>query len=263
MAFGGSGHAHTSNSCPTHSASVGDLRHHAVRLMKRRGRHGLRRRWPRRPEVPTERSHNADLMRWRFTFCSVKSTGASVSWPTFCASVSVWVGGRAYSLTQSTSLFAKILGVRFSASERGRQSPLSTGAANLSVPVSFDIWTNGMGCGRTAGRGQANAPPSAPEGKACFFARIAPAIRGRLSGLLREHPLQGLDLVGEHLVGIAQVLDLADRVQHGGVIGLPNRRPISGNERSVSVLARYIAIWRGRTTLAVRRDDNMSERLTL
>src|SRR3984957_315864 len=43
----------------------------------------------------------------------------------------------------------------------------------------------------------------------------------------------------------------------------PNRRPISGSERKVSVFARYIATWRGRTTLAVRRDDNRSERLTL
>src|SRR5262247_2027340 len=43
----------------------------------------------------------------------------------------------------------------------------------------------------------------------------------------------------------------------------PNRRPISGSERSVRVLARYIATWRGRTTLAVRRDDNRSARLTL
>src|SRR2546430_1465712 len=43
----------------------------------------------------------------------------------------------------------------------------------------------------------------------------------------------------------------------------PNRRPISGSERSVRVFARYIATWRGRTTLAVRREDNRSERLTL
>src|SRR5262245_49170477 len=43
----------------------------------------------------------------------------------------------------------------------------------------------------------------------------------------------------------------------------PKRRPISGSERSVSVLARYMAIWRGRTTLAVRRDDRRSARLTL
>src|ERR1044072_634870 len=43
----------------------------------------------------------------------------------------------------------------------------------------------------------------------------------------------------------------------------PNRRPISGSERSVSVFARYIATWRGRTTLAVRRDDKRSARLTL
>jgi hypothetical protein len=41
---GGSGHADTTNSCPTHAASEGDLRGHAVRLIKRRGRHGLRRR---------------------------------------------------------------------------------------------------------------------------------------------------------------------------------------------------------------------------
>src|SRR5262249_45694362 len=43
----------------------------------------------------------------------------------------------------------------------------------------------------------------------------------------------------------------------------PNRRPISGSERRVRVLARYIATWRGRTTLAVRRDDKRSPRLTL
>ena len=36
-----------------------------------------------------------------------------------------------------------------------------------------------------------------------------------------------------------------------------------GSERKVSVLARYIATCRGRTTLAVRRDDNRSARLTL
>src|ERR1700693_4981264 len=43
----------------------------------------------------------------------------------------------------------------------------------------------------------------------------------------------------------------------------PKRRPISGSERSVSVLARYMATWRGRTTLAVRREDRRSARLTL
>src|SRR5262249_30382004 len=43
----------------------------------------------------------------------------------------------------------------------------------------------------------------------------------------------------------------------------PKRRPISGSERRVKVFARYIATCRGRTTLAVRRDDNRSERLTL
>src|ERR1700757_1999515 len=43
----------------------------------------------------------------------------------------------------------------------------------------------------------------------------------------------------------------------------PKRRPISGSERRVSVLARYIATCRGRTTLAVRRDDKRSDRLTL
>jgi len=35
------------------------------------------------------------------------------------------------------------------------------------------------------------------------------------------------------------------------------------SERNVSVLARYIATCRGRTTLAVRRDDRRSARLTL
>jgi|SRR6267378_3527799 len=44
LAFGGSGHTDTTNPCPARSASVGDLRGHAVWLMKRRGRHGLRRR---------------------------------------------------------------------------------------------------------------------------------------------------------------------------------------------------------------------------
>ena len=44
MASGGSCHADTINSYPTHPASFADLRDHAVRLMKRRGRHGLRRR---------------------------------------------------------------------------------------------------------------------------------------------------------------------------------------------------------------------------
>jgi hypothetical protein len=44
LAFGGSGHADTTNSCPAHSASCGDFRGHAVELRKRRGRHGLRRR---------------------------------------------------------------------------------------------------------------------------------------------------------------------------------------------------------------------------
>jgi len=41
MANGGSGHADTMNSCPEWSASVGDLRDHAVRLMNRRDWHCL------------------------------------------------------------------------------------------------------------------------------------------------------------------------------------------------------------------------------
>ena len=44
LAFGGSGHADTANSCSTHSASCGGLLDDAVQMMKRRGRHGLRRR---------------------------------------------------------------------------------------------------------------------------------------------------------------------------------------------------------------------------
>jgi hypothetical protein len=44
LANGASGHADTTNSCPAHSASVGDFRGQAVRLMKRHGRHRLRRR---------------------------------------------------------------------------------------------------------------------------------------------------------------------------------------------------------------------------
>ena len=41
------------------------------------------------------------------------------------------------------------------------------------------------------------------------------------------------------------------------------RVAFSGSERKVSVLARYMAICRGRTTFAVRRDDKRSARLTL
>ena len=41
LADGGSGHADTINSYPTRAACIADLRDHAVRLMKRRGRHGL------------------------------------------------------------------------------------------------------------------------------------------------------------------------------------------------------------------------------
>ena len=43
LTFRGSGHTDTINSCPTHSASDGDLRSYAIQLRKRRGRHGLRR----------------------------------------------------------------------------------------------------------------------------------------------------------------------------------------------------------------------------
>ena len=43
MAHGGSGHADTINSCPKGATPKGDLRGHAVRLMKRYARHGLRR----------------------------------------------------------------------------------------------------------------------------------------------------------------------------------------------------------------------------
>jgi hypothetical protein len=43
MALGGSGHADTIYSYPTRAACFADLRDHAVRLMKRRDRHGLRR----------------------------------------------------------------------------------------------------------------------------------------------------------------------------------------------------------------------------
>ena len=44
LAFGGSGHANTTNSCPARSAGKGDLRGHAVQLIKRCGRQRLRRR---------------------------------------------------------------------------------------------------------------------------------------------------------------------------------------------------------------------------
>ena len=44
LAFGGSGHANTTNPCPARSAGVGDLCGHAVQVMKRRGRQRLRRR---------------------------------------------------------------------------------------------------------------------------------------------------------------------------------------------------------------------------
>jgi len=41
LAHGGSGHAHTVNSCPTSAAGGSDLRDHAVRLRNRRRRHSL------------------------------------------------------------------------------------------------------------------------------------------------------------------------------------------------------------------------------
>ena len=44
VAAGSSGHADTMNSDPTRATCHTDLREHAVRLMKGRGRHGLRRR---------------------------------------------------------------------------------------------------------------------------------------------------------------------------------------------------------------------------
>jgi hypothetical protein len=46
VAFGDSGYANTTNSCPTYSACEGNLRDRGcgVCLMKRRWRHGLRRR---------------------------------------------------------------------------------------------------------------------------------------------------------------------------------------------------------------------------
>src|SRR5690606_14071827 len=43
----------------------------------------------------------------------------------------------------------------------------------------------------------------------------------------------------------------------------PKRRPISGSEREVRALARYIAIWRGRTTSRERRELSRSFRATL
>jgi hypothetical protein len=43
MALGGSGHADIINSYPTRAACFTDLRDHAIRLMKRRDWHGLRR----------------------------------------------------------------------------------------------------------------------------------------------------------------------------------------------------------------------------
>jgi hypothetical protein len=42
LADGGSSHADTINSYPTRTACLADLRDHVVRLMQRRGRHGLR-----------------------------------------------------------------------------------------------------------------------------------------------------------------------------------------------------------------------------
>ena len=47
------------------------------------------------------------------------------------------------------------------------------------------------------------------------------------------------------------------------MVGAANRRPISGSERGVKSLDRYMAIWRGRTTLAVPHADRISPRLTL
>ena len=65
--------------------------------------------------------------------------------------------------------------------------------------------------------------------------------------LIAQQPLQELDLLAELIVVGHELLDLADRMQHGVWSRLPNLRPISGSEREVSSFARYMPIWRGRT----------------
>ena len=74
LAFGGSGHANTSNSRPTYSASERDLRGHGVRLMKRRWRHGLRRRYDGQGK-----DSNCDQPDHGFLPCLVSRTNHALS----------------------------------------------------------------------------------------------------------------------------------------------------------------------------------------
>jgi len=67
LAFGGSGHADAANSCSTHTASDGRLRHQSFWLMKRRGRHRLRRRCDGQGQ-----GSNTDQPDHRFLLCSVQ-----------------------------------------------------------------------------------------------------------------------------------------------------------------------------------------------
>ena len=81
--------------------------------------------------------------------------------------------------------------------------------------------------------------------------------------LFLQLALDHLDLFGERPVIADQTFDLADGLQHGGVVAPAEAPADLRRERKVKALARYIAIWRGRTTLEVRREEMRSPRLTL
>ena len=115
-------------------------------------------------------------------------------------------------------------------------------AFRLKKPVNYGVGP------RPRGSRAHNAPISNAASRAALFLQLA---------------LERLDFLGEGGVGADEMLDLTYGVQDGGVVAAAEASADFRQQRRVRVLARYIATWRGRTTLAVRREDNRSPRLTL
>lgn len=78
-----------------------------------------------------------------------------------------------------------------------------------------------------------------------------------------DQALQQLNLMAKLGVTGNQFLDLAHGMQNRGVIATAETATDLGKERGVSILARYMAIWRGLTMTRVRRLDTSSCRDTL
>ena len=90
-------------------------------------------------------------------------------------------------------------------------------------------------------------PPGArPGGPGC-----------RVSGF--EGAAQQFDIFFDLGVLHPKLLDPAHAMHHGGVVAAAEMRPISGSEREVSSLHRYIATCRGRAKLRTRFGPTMSE----